>query len=218
MKKIVVVFDLDDTLYAEIDFLKSAYKHIAKLLEVHLQQNIYDEMWQLYQSQQSTFDVIKQKYSFPFSIADLVHEYRFHQPQIDLVKTTQTFLDWVKKNTLATALITDGRSITQRNKIRALGLEKYFDEVFISEETGIEKPNIGAFMPIEIRYHGHKKIFIADNPKKDFIAPNELGWTTIALKNKGQNIHQQDWNLPKDFLPKFYVAEINEAKNILLNL
>lgn len=33
MRKRVVVFDLDDTLYKEIDFLKSAYMEIASWIE-----------------------------------------------------------------------------------------------------------------------------------------------------------------------------------------
>lgn len=33
MKRKIIVFDLDDTLYKEVDFLKSAYQEIASWLE-----------------------------------------------------------------------------------------------------------------------------------------------------------------------------------------
>ena len=33
--------------------------------------------------------------------------------------------------------------------------------------------------------------YIGDNVVKDFIAPNQLGWTTICLLDNGQNIHKQ---------------------------
>jgi len=46
----VVVFDLDDTLYKEIDFLKSAYSYIARLTsnEKALEEDIYQLMWNTY--------------------------------------------------------------------------------------------------------------------------------------------------------------------------
>ena len=35
---------------------------------------------------------------------------------------------------------------------------------------------------IEQKYNSNKYFYIADNPKKDFYAPNQLGWNTILLK------------------------------------
>ena len=40
----------------------------------------------------------------------------------------------------ARALITDGRSLTQRLKIQALGLTDLFDDILISEAMQSEKP------------------------------------------------------------------------------
>jgi len=56
-------------------------------------------------------------------------------------------------------------------------------------------------------------IYIADNPNKDFITPNKLGWTTICLLDRGQNIHKQNFNLNKDFLPQ---SSINSFDEIIL--
>jgi len=44
-RKKVIIFDLDDTLYNEIEFLKSAYFQIAKEVSVKLGNNI-DELYQ----------------------------------------------------------------------------------------------------------------------------------------------------------------------------
>jgi putative hydrolase of the HAD superfamily len=53
-------------------------------------------------------------------------------------------------------------------------------------------------------------IYIADNVKKDFITPNKLGWTTICLFDKGQNIHKQNFNLENEYLPHFIINSFDE--------
>ena len=78
------VFDLDDTPYKELDFLKSAYRHIAEKLENEIGENIYAEMINMRAEGLSVFDEIKNKYSFEASIKDIVFEYRFHFPKINL--------------------------------------------------------------------------------------------------------------------------------------
>jgi len=53
-------------------------------------------------------------------------------------------------------------------------------------------------------------LYVGDNSKKDFVAPNRLGWRTICLKNDGHNIHEQDFSLSEDFLPRNVVNSIIE--------
>ncbi|RYG28810.1 MAG: hypothetical protein EOO01_39190, partial [Chitinophagaceae bacterium] len=57
------VFDLDDTLYQEIDFLNSAYKHIADTLAPDLKKNIYDEMIERYHRKENVFGWIMEQYT-----------------------------------------------------------------------------------------------------------------------------------------------------------
>jgi putative hydrolase of the HAD superfamily len=53
-------------------------------------------------------------------------------------------------------------------------------------------------------------VYIADNTQKDFITPNKLGWTTICLLDKGQNIHKQNFELSNEYLPKFTINSFEE--------
>jgi putative hydrolase of the HAD superfamily len=55
-------------------------------------------------------------------------------------------------------------------------------------------------------------IYIADNPNKDFVTPNKLGWSSICVLDRGQNIHVQNFDLPKDFLPQFFINSFQEIK------
>ena len=57
-------------------------------------------------------------------------------------------------------------------------------------------------------------IYIGDNPKKDFITPNRLGWTTIGILDSGQNIHSQDVCIGNEYLPQRWVKSFTD---IILN-
>ena len=212
-KNTVVVLDLDDTIYKEIDFLKSAYQYIAFKLEDEIGQNIYHQMWSLYLEGKSTFDIIKSEYQFKTSISDLVDWYRFHLPTLKLDPNTEGWLMELKKNSKAVGLITDGRSVSQRNKLKALGLVDFFDDVIISEEFGSNKPNLDNFSFFQKKYADAKKfIYIGDNLAKDFIAPNQLGWLSYCLKDNGQNIYNQNISYSDSQNPTFFIENLNDIR------
>src|SRR4051794_36889139 len=114
-----IVFDLDDTLYKEVEFLKSAYRHISNLLLPYTGRDIYPLMFDLYKSGKNTLDVIKEEFNFPHTIKELVHEYRFHTPTLTLPEEVLVLLNHIKATAGKIGLLTDGLSITQRNKINA---------------------------------------------------------------------------------------------------
>lgn len=208
------VFDLDDTLYPEIEYLESAYKFIAEMILPATDKNIYDIMLQRYKSGENVFDWIVSTYAKndpKIDISYLLQLYREHKPEIKLNKDTRGLLDSLKEKKVPVGLITDGRSITQRNKLKALGLDDYFDDIIISEEFGSEKPDERNYLYFEKKYLGKVFYFIGDNTSKDFIVPIKLNWTTICLKNNGVNIHDQ--NLEKGILPDII---INSFKELLL--
>ena len=103
--------------------------------------------------------------------------------------------------------MTDGYSVTQRNKIKALDIENIFDLIVISEEFGFEKPNPKNFEVFD-KFNTIEKYYIGDNTSKDFIAPNTLGWTTICLLDNGKNIHMQDFNKELIYLPKIKINNL----------
>jgi putative hydrolase of the HAD superfamily len=200
------IFDLDDTLYPEIDFLKSAYKYIAKELLFITGDNIFNEMLRRYQLRENVFEWIVSSYSCKqndLSVSFLLKLYREHIPQIKLKKETNQFLKDLKEKNIPVGLITDGRSITQRNKIKSLGLSGYFEDIIISEEFGSEKPDEKNYLYFENKYPEKNFYFVGDNTSKDFIVPFKLGWFTICLKNKGMNIHEQ--NFDNNFVPDLVV-------------
>ena len=92
------------------------------------------------------------------------------------------------------ALVTDGRSNTQRSKIKALKLDKYIpaDNIYISEEQNADKTQPDSFQSIVRKYPEAKRfIYIGDNERKDFIMPNLLGWKTIKVVWNQDNVHPE---------------------------
>lgn len=213
--KSVVVFDLDDTLYKEVDYLKSAFREIAQVLEKGTGQKLYERMMSLYRANKEVFGTIIEEYQVETKTkSDLIEMYRNHEPDIYLEDHIADKLKEIKRNGMATGLITDGRSHTQRNKLKSLGLQNYFDEVLISEEFGSEKPDPGTFEYIQDKLEGEGYIYIGDNIQKDFIAPNNLGWDTACLLEDGTNIHPQNSSVINEEVqrPDVLIEDFSEIK------
>lgn len=213
MKTKALVLDLDDTLYAEIDYLRSAYVFIAQQLELHDWQKLYDSMLQEYQAEQNVFQSLTEQYAIEKE--QLLDWYRYHQPTIRLFDGVKETLD-ILKGEFKFAIITDGRSITQRNKIKALELENYCAKIIISEEVGSEKPNKNNYLAVANSLNCMEYIYIGDNLSKDFITPNILGWRTICLLDSGQNIHQQNLAVDLEYQAQIYVKNWYDIQKILL--
>lgn len=206
------VFDLDDTLIPEIDYLKSAFLEIALVTDPE-NKNLYDEMYQWYQNKENVFLQLQKQYQ-NISILDLKNRYRNHFPNFNPMSENRELLIELKKKGHFLGLITDGFSVTQRNKIKALDIETLFDLIVISEEFGSEKPNKANYSVFH-QFGTHENYYIGDNVSKDFIAPNALGWTTVCLLDNGRNIHVQDFNRDYIYLPQIKINKLKELNNII---
>ena len=207
-----IVFDLDDTLYKEISYVESAYIYISRLIKFKFNLDLSKDIKKCLDDGDNFFDIINSKLhqnqSFP--IEKYLDLYRYHFPEIKLSKDTDDFLKKILSYKIDFSIITDGRSISQRNKIKALALDNLAKNIIISEETGFEKPHLNNFKIIESMYPTKKIFYIADNTSKDFFAPNKLKWETICLLDNGQNIHKQNFDLHPDYLPKTKIKFLKE--------
>ena len=205
--KKTIVFDLDDTLIKEIDYLKSAFHEIANFVDCN-DINLFDQMLNWYLVKQNVFENIQDRFS-KINIQDLKNIYRYHFPDFDSNSKNRQLLIDLKQKKFKLGLISDGFSKTQRNKLKALAIEDLFDLIIISEEFGSEKPNINNF-EIFHQFETQEYFYVADNVGKDFVTPNKLGWQTICLLDNGQNVHQQNFDLELSYLPTIKIADLNE--------
>ena len=121
--------------------------------------------------------------------------YRTHTPTISLRPEAALTLSELQRRGHPLGLITDGRIVTQRLKIEALKLGRWFAPEFtlISEAIGRSKSSGEPFRIMERRMSGlaHNFIYVGDNPAKDIEWPAKLGWTTVLIADNGSHIHPQ---------------------------
>jgi putative hydrolase of the HAD superfamily len=177
----VIVFDLDDTLYDEIEFVKSGFKEISSYLG---NKKYFNFMWKEFLKNGSgkIFDKLIENFHLSISLNKLIEIYRFHKPDISLPNESKELLEFSKK--YKTALISDGHYITQQNKFLALNLDEYINYPIFTDFYHTKKPELKAFEMIMQKFPDKKYVYISDNPKKDFFAPKKLNWITIRFKNK----------------------------------
>lgn len=190
-KNLAVVFDLDDTLYKEIDYLYSAYREIA-FLAAPRQEEAFQLMKACYEKGENAFEAVIQKFGLQTDVKALLNIYRNHVPAINLSADAEAFLSSLQQKDCVIGLITDGREVTQMHKVEALGLSAYIakDDIVISESFGSEKPSERNYRYFMDRYPNARYCYVGDNVKKDFVTPNRLGWMTIRLRDTaGRNIH-----------------------------
>lgn len=188
-RSVALVLDLDDTLYPEREFQRSGFRAIAEHVAPADYEAILEQMLLLGGQGGDPLGFAAEFGSL--SKSDLIELYRSHLPTISLYPDAASFLGKVTSVGAQFAIVTDGRSVTQRNKVRALGLEDVCVQLVISEEFGVGKPDPRVFQRAGESLSGNPRVYVADNPAKDFITPNRLGWMTVMLKDRGFNVHPQ---------------------------
>ena len=214
----VVCFDLDDTLYKEINYLKAAYKIIAKEAFGEQMEIYYNQMLSWYYSKEDVFQRVVEISPQNINKDDLLDIYRYGVHDLSLPIEVHNTLDKLKGMKCNLGLITDGRSLTQRNKISALGLFDYFNEcdIVISEKFGSEKPSLLNYQYFMNRYPNSRYFYVGDNPKKDFVGANQLGWETVCILDDGSNIHKQEFDsFDSTHQSKYKIHKFSELLNYI---
>lgn len=191
-----VVFDLDDTLISEKEYIRSGYNHIAKVLSVRIGKDediIFSDLIELFHhSPKNVFNKLYEKYSIEYSkeeIINLVKEYRNHYPDVKFYDDVIPCLNTLKESGIKTGIITDGYAIAQRQKLSAIDADKYFDEIIVTDEIGREfwKPHPRAFelMKEKLNVDFDDMIYVGDNPEKDFYISKLYPIKTIRITRDG---------------------------------
>lgn len=196
-----VVFDLDDTLYPEVDYCRSGMLAVAEVLSRQADRpsrEIFAALWREFEggNRQQTFNPILDQLGLDSSeraIRDLIRVYRNHTPGISLPPASRKVLTQMK-NMLPLGLLTDGFLPAQRLKVRALKIGRFFKSIVYTEQLGRKfwKPSPAGFERLieSLGVPAEEMAYVGDNPAKDFVAPNQLGMVSIQVQN-AQAIHSQ---------------------------
>ena len=212
----VFVFDLDDTLYSERDYYLSGIQAVVDKASMLFKSDVRSLVCKLIaDGEEDLWGGVCKSLGLPDSVKDcLLWEYRLHTPNINLSPEVDRLLNLLKEHSAGIAVLTDGRIVTQKIKLLALGLDNL--PAFISETTGAEKPSQDRFVEIQDIFEASEFVYLGDNPQKDFLAPNRLGWSTYGVRCNGQNIHSQDVRgLEKDFLPDHWLSSLIDLRKYL---
>lgn len=181
-----VIFDLDDTLYSEKQYVKSGYKKITEYIG---HQEAEEKLWNYFLEGKPAIDAYLKEIGAENKKAECLDIYRSQMPEINLYDGVVELFQSLKENDIKVGIITDGRPEGQRNKIKALGLEELVDDIIITDELGgvqFRKPNDISFRIMQCRWRVpfEQMVYIGDNLAKDFQAPRQLGMQGIYYKNK----------------------------------
>ncbi|WP_373539644.1 HAD family hydrolase [Chamaesiphon sp.] len=188
-----IVFDLDDTLYSERDFVLSGFRSVAKWAALNLEIDPelgYTTLFQLYSEgvRNNTFNRWLEIHQIdrPEIIPELLNIYRQHSPNIipfaDAIDLLKTLI-----GSYQIGLVSDGYLAVQQRKWLALNLDSFFDAVVFSDKLGREnwKPSTAPFALVlqQLQVSPPLSVYIGDNPRKDFLGARQLGMYTIQFKH-----------------------------------
>lgn len=189
-----LIFDMDDTLYPEREYVLSGFRAVAAWAEDNLgipATTGEGELRGLFEAgvRGDTFNRWVSAHGLAGQeaalIPRLVAVYREHEPEITPFPGVRTTLAKCRRH-YRLGLVSDGYLAVQRGKFRALGLRGYFDAVVFSDEWGRAawKPSVKPFVTVleKMGVAAGRAVYIADNPVKDFLGAKEAGMGTIWLR------------------------------------
>jgi len=191
-----VVFDLDGTLCRERDYVRGGYRAVAEALRRRTGRRVAyeDWMWRRFLSgkRTGTIDALGRRFRLALTgadVAELVVVYRNHRPHLRPCRGVRELLLELRRRRKI-GLLSDGFLPAQRLKLEALGLENLFDAVVFTESLGRDawKPSGRGFEAIrrKLAVPHAACAYVADNPAKDFLAPNSLGWLSVQWRRPAQ--------------------------------
>ena len=217
----IYIFDLDDTLYDERQYVESGLAAVASFVEkawnvdkrsgfqelvTLLDRNGRGRIFNDYLANHGI--AVNKK-----NVRACVSAYRLHQPTLTLPDNHLTLLEHLPKPLY---LVTDGNKVVQSKKVEALNIAHYFKRVFVTHRFGVQhaKPSIYCFEKIKQAEHcqWHEMVYIGDNPAKDFVNLNKLGMPTVRVLT---GVHKNAPAKP-GFDAKFTIQNLNELPALSL--
>lgn len=194
----VIVFDLDDTLYDESTFLLGGLQAVASWLCLQINQS-EDLVMKALQEQlklgrERIFNRFLEKQGI-FSqrlVKGCISIYRAHRPCIELFPQAQACLKRFKKYPLY--VVTDGNKLVQRRKCEALELDLLVSACYCTSYFGLRhaKPSPYCFLKICARekVSPSEVVYVGDNPYKDFVGLKPLGFHTVrVMTGRCKDVH-----------------------------
>lgn len=226
------LFDIDDTLYDQVQPFARAYDAVfGEKYEVDVQalfvrsRKRSDEVYEMsLRGEMSMEDMYVYRIQKAFEDLNVLisredalafqNEYGKNQSRIEMSDTIMEMLDFCKGKA-ALGIVTNGPDKHQWNKVHALGLTKWIPEsnVFVSGALGVAKPDPDIFqIAMERMDIGADSYYIGDSFRNDIVGASGAGLKTIWLNRRG---HVTD---DRDVIPDYIVTSEEQLYELLQNL
>ncbi|MEH6941913.1 HAD family hydrolase [Bacillus sp. JJ722] len=229
-----IIFDLDDTIYDQFSPFQQAYEltfHIDESIDIyklyidsrkysefvfHLTENGEMDITDMhaYRIQEACKEqgiVVDRADALTFQT-----EYLNQQSKITVVPEIQQVLNLCKEQGIGIGMITNGPSQHQRMKMKALGLEKWFENerIIISSEVDCAKPNKVIFEMAEKQFelNVNDTYYIGDSFRNDVVGAISAGWKIIWVNQRN---HVTD---ESEYTPDYIIHDVTELMPLVTSL
>jgi len=222
-----LLFDLDDTLYEEKQFVNSGFNKVAKFVENKFKIDkdfFYKILIDIFNEGKrgNIFNIALERVNIIYDeniIRSIVKIYREHNPKIKLDKGIRSL--FIKlRGIYSLGIITDGYFEVQKNKVRALKLEGLFDTIIFTDKYGKEywKPDIRGYKIAlkNLNLFSQESVYIGDNPYKDFIGAKKIGIITVRILKPDREYSKV--RLDKEYEAHYEIEELIDILELLKKL
>lgn len=219
----VIVFDLDETLFPERTYVESGFRAVARWgyrafawnprqSECEMLQLLdRDGRGRVFNSWLASRGVKTARH-----VKTCISVYRSHVPEITLLPAAVRALSSLSNHPVY--VVTDGHKLAQARKIAALGLNSVIKKAYITHRYGVAnaKPSTHCFELIRKRENcdWNKLFYVGDDPSKDFVNLNRVGATTIRVLT-GQHSKRI---ASRGFDGQYCIASLDELNTLLKEL
>ena len=208
----VVGFDLDNTIYSELDYFVSLLVSCSN--QIGYDSSALSEFNKIYYPRKD--DLFKSFLERIDKYSDknknfLYQTYKSKNVPIRLENEKKVLLNQIKKK-YKTCILTNGNVIVQKNKVKNLGINNLFDKIFYAREEGekFEKPSNIAFKKITdyFKCQSNEVIFIGDSVIKDIYGAGRFGMVTVLNT-------EFSFEFVNSSVANYLIKNLSELKRIL---
>ncbi|KOY83875.1 HAD family hydrolase [Lysinibacillus macroides] len=216
-----IIFDMDDTLYPEHEYVFSGFKAVNDYLQENKTYDFYKIATKIFKTgyRGRIFNQVLDYLNISYSeddILNLINVYRNHTPSISLFPDALQVLESLQ-NKLPLGLISDGYLEAQQMKVRALRLTKYIEKIVLTDEIGREawKPSPIPYQIVSEYFNvkPNELIYIGDNASKDFVTANKLGWTTVQIIRESNEYRNVE--ISTGYKAQYQISSLLEVLDII---
>ncbi len=191
MRSRTVIFDLDDTLYREHDYVRSGFAAVARRMAASgaaSEAELYGALERAWRrdGRGRVFDHVSAQFGLTVPVRELVEVYRGHEPELELYPDAERALARLEAARGSFAVLTDGIGCVQRRKLHALGLDRRVACIVVSDELGpgCSKPSPVPYRAAlaQLQVPAEDAVYVGDNPNKDFIGARAVGMRTVRVR------------------------------------